>query len=191
MDPVDKFKVMLSFSMRFLIIIFSILGIWAIGYGVTNPTGATNASSLPLTEPTTAIIIPTIFQQFELTLSVSHAAIMPCFRLLFRVCEDDDNLPAQIDNVQSLYCKGVGSKTSLFANFDRKMSARRNGSGKHFSADHRSDGTDAADALAATTLTAGSLETGDQLPRDAIPRLSWSSLPGSVNSKTEKVGYIV
>lgn len=180
MEPYGKFKVMLSFSTRLLEIAFSILSIWAISFAVTDPTRATNASSGPLTGPTTAIITPSIFQQFELTLSICIAAILPCFRLLFQVCEEMD-MPTQRGAEEPH--NTVDSKTSHFASFGME---RRDGS--------RSDKASSSSSRdTADTFGAGSTTEAQRggLNSHPMPRQSPSSLLGSEKSRREKVDSLM
>ena len=81
MESNSKFKVILSFCSRFSVIVFSLLTIWALSRILGQPSR--------LQQPTTEIVLPTMFQQLELTLSFSIASILPCFRLLFQTFEDD------------------------------------------------------------------------------------------------------
>lgn len=174
MEPYGKFKVMLSFSCRIIPIAFSALCIWSISRAVLNPTGATNGSAGPLTGPTTAVIIPSMFQQFELMLSMSIAAILPCFRLLFQVCEDVGNTPTQ-----------RGDQDMQDSKPPQVASERRNGSrsGKV----SFNSGRDIAG-----TYWAGSTTEAERISLHAPqrPRLSSSSLLGSDHSskKADSVG---
>jgi hypothetical protein len=71
----SKIKVESSFFSRLVVILFSILTIWAISH------------TRPSSTPNTSMVLPTMFGQLEVCLSVSIAAILPCFRLVFQSSE--------------------------------------------------------------------------------------------------------
>lgn len=183
MEPYDKFKVMLSFSTRLFAIAFSILSVWAISFAVTDPTKATNGSAGPLTGPTTAVVIPSIFQQFELMLSICVAAILPCFRLIFQVCEEDDGTMVTQRGPDNDQHNTQDSKHSQVASFGME---RRNGSrsGKASSSSSR----DTADTFGPGSTTEARHGVLNAHP---LPRLSSSSLLGSDKSRKEKADSVV
>ena len=71
-----RIKLSMSFGSRILLIPFSSLTIWALSTIIRN-----NAESLK--HPTTAIVLPSIFQQVELTLSFAISSMLPCLSHLF------------------------------------------------------------------------------------------------------------
>jgi hypothetical protein len=72
MQTYSKIKVQLSFFSRLLVIVFSCLTMWAL-------TRIHTSSS-----PNTTIALPALFGQLELCMSISIAAILPCYRILFQ-----------------------------------------------------------------------------------------------------------
>jgi hypothetical protein len=75
MQAYSKIKVQLSFFSRLTVIVFSILTVWALSHMRMSAV------------PNTTIALPTVFGQLELCMSISIAAMLPCFRLLFQSSE--------------------------------------------------------------------------------------------------------
>jgi hypothetical protein len=76
-----KQKVMVSFSSRLSIITFSALSIWSLSNTFERYRSSLNASSV-------YIVLPSVFQELQLAISFSIAAILPCFRLLFQSSDE-------------------------------------------------------------------------------------------------------
>ncbi|KAF2403698.1 hypothetical protein EJ06DRAFT_288811 [Trichodelitschia bisporula] len=77
MERQSKYKVILSFSSRIVVIVFAVLAMWRLAHFLFRQDR----------DPSTRAINPAIFHQFELMCSVCIASIVPCFRLLFQSSE--------------------------------------------------------------------------------------------------------
>ncbi|KAF2432011.1 hypothetical protein EJ08DRAFT_695813 [Tothia fuscella] len=75
MDKTRKIKVQMSFCSRILVITFWCLMLWSIIRAPLDPM------------PKTAVVLPIVFGQTQLCLSIAIAAILPCFRILFQSSE--------------------------------------------------------------------------------------------------------
>ena len=89
-----KFKVTVSFSSRFGVIALSCLTIWALSRILRNNVQA-------LKYPTTAIVLPSIFQQVQLFLSFAFSSILPCIRYLFQSSDVERVPDCSLDGSQA------------------------------------------------------------------------------------------
>jgi hypothetical protein len=113
MDTYRKIKVQLSFLSLLLVIIFSCLIMWAL-------TRMRLSSS-----PNTTVVLPTLFLQLELCLSISIASLIPCFRILFQSSEKQpirtQTFPGDNIKIPDSYTMiSVGTNTSTVEPSPRK-----------------------------------------------------------------------
>jgi hypothetical protein len=75
MTTIPKIKVQASFFSRLAVVLFCSLVIWAI-------------SNMRFTgQPSTAVVLPIVFGQLEVCVSLCIASILPCFRIIFQSSE--------------------------------------------------------------------------------------------------------
>lgn len=83
MAKIPKIKVQASFFSRLSNVLFSSLTIWSV-------------SRLKFTgRPSTLIVLPIVFGQLEVCVSLSIASILPCFRIIF---QSSEKIPAGLSN---------------------------------------------------------------------------------------------
>lgn len=75
MAAIPKVKVQASFCSRLIVVLFSGLTIWAI---------SRIHSSV---QPNTTVVLPIVFAQLEVSVSLCIASIIPCFRVIFQSSE--------------------------------------------------------------------------------------------------------